>query len=88
MAVPRRTLRHGIKILVKYCVEFSRQYFRLKTGLQYEKKRSCRLYDFLQVINSSTGPQNFEKEPRIIGLQEYDDATEIGRYTSSCKQYK
>ena len=82
MAVPRRILRHGIKFLVKYCVEFSRQYFRLKTGPQCEKKRSCRLYDFLQVINSSTGPQNFE------GLEGYDDETEIGRCTSSCKQYK
>jgi hypothetical protein len=76
IAVPRRTLRHGIKFLVKYCVEFSRQYFRVKTGLQCEKKRTCRLHDLLQVINSSTGLQNFEKETRIIGLEEYDDEIE------------
>jgi len=42
----------------------------------------------LQLINSSTGIQNFEKETRIIGLEEYDDEIDNGWYMSSCKQYK
>jgi len=78
MAVPRRTLHHGIKFLVKNCVEFSRQYCRVKKD--YSARRNAPA-DF--VINSSTGIQNFEKETRIIGLEEYDDEIDNGRYMSS-----